>query len=139
VIREFSAGGVVVRHFDGRPFIAAVRLKGGSVLALPKGHPVAGESAAEAAAREVREETGIEGTLVEPLEDVKYWYVRDGRRVMKNVAFFLFRYRSGNIENHDHEVESAEWLPLADAPRLLTYKGERAVAEAARARIAQDR
>ena len=131
MIREFSAGGVCVRRFRGREHTAAVRVKGGSVLALPKGHIDPGESAAEAAQREVREEAGVEGGLVEKLGDVKYWYSRDGERVMKVVSFFLFRYRSGSVRDHDHEVDSAEWVPLEDAPRLLTYRGEREMAATA--------
>jgi len=130
VVREFSAGGVVVRRFRGRPFLAGVRVKGGTVLALPKGHPEPGESMAEAATREVREETGVEATLVEKLEDVRYFYARDGQRVLKVVSFFLFRYRSGSLEDHDHEVDSAEWVPLDGAPELLSYAGERKVAAA---------
>ena len=70
---------------------------------------------------------------------MRYWYSRDGERVMKVVSFFLFRYRSGTVEDHDHEVESAEWVPLADAPRLLAYKGEREMAEAALSRLTADR
>ena len=139
MIREFSAGGLVIRRFRGRPFVAAVRVKGGTVLALPKGHIDPGESAAEAAEREVREEAGVEATLVEKLGDVRYWYNRGGERVMKNVAFFLFRYRSGSVRDHDHEVDSAEWVPLDDAPRLLAYKGEREMAEAALSRLARAR
>ena len=140
MIREFSAGGLVIRRFRGRPFVAAVRVKGGTVLALPKGHIDPGESAAEAARREVREEAGVEAALVEKLGDVRYWYVRRGSgRVMKNVAFFLFRYRSGSVRDHDHEVDSAEWVPLEDAPRVLAYKGEREMAEAALSRLAQAR
>jgi 8-oxo-dGTP pyrophosphatase MutT (NUDIX family) len=131
VEREFSAGGVVVRRFRGRPFIAAVRVKGGTVLALPKGHIDGRETAAEAAAREVREETGVEGELVEKLGDVKYWYQRGGSRVFKVVSFFLFRYVRGSVRDHDHEVDSAEWVPLDEAPALLAYKGEREMAEAA--------
>jgi 8-oxo-dGTP pyrophosphatase MutT (NUDIX family) len=115
----------------GRDYLAAVRVKGGSVLALPKGHIDPGESSAEAAAREVREEAGVQGEFVEKLGDVRYWYRRDGERVLKNVAFFLFRYRSGSVEDHDHEVDSAEWVPLDDAPRLLTYRGERDMAATA--------
>ena len=131
MIREFSAGGVCVRRMRGREFVAAVRVKGGTVLALPKGHIENGETGADAAAREVREEAGVTGELVEKLGDVRYWYSRGGERVMKNVAFFLFRYRSGSVADHDHEVDSAEWVPLADAPRLLAYRGERDMAEAA--------
>ena len=139
MIREFSAGGVTVRNFRGRPFIAAIRVKGGTVLALPKGQIDTGERAAEAAAREVREEAGVTGELVEKLGDVRYWYQRDGERVLKVVSFFLFRYRSGSVRDHDHEVDSAEWVPLEDAPRLLEYRGEREMAEAALASLAQDR
>jgi 8-oxo-dGTP pyrophosphatase MutT (NUDIX family) len=137
--REFSAGGVVVRNMRGRPFMAAVRVKDGAVLALPKGHIDPGESAAEAAAREVREETGVEGTLLEKIEDIRYWYVRDGTRVLKVVSFFLFRYRSGSVEDHDHEVDSAEWVPLAEAPKLLSYRGEKQVAAAAQSRWGRGR
>ena len=130
MIREFSAGGVVVRRMRGRPFVAVVRVRK-QILALPKGHPDAGESAAAAAQREVREETGLDTELVEKLGDIRYWYARDGERVMKIVSFFLFRYRSGSVADHDHEVDSAEWVPLEDAPRLLAYRGERDMAEAA--------
>jgi 8-oxo-dGTP pyrophosphatase MutT (NUDIX family) len=139
LIREFSAGGVTVRNFRGRPFVAAVRVKDGTVLALPKGQIDAGERAAEAAEREVREEAGVTGELVEKLGDVRYWYQRGGERVLKVVSFFLFRYRSGSVRDHDHEVDSAEWVPLEDAPRLLAYKGEREMAEAALSRLAPDR
>jgi 8-oxo-dGTP pyrophosphatase MutT (NUDIX family) len=131
VIREFSAGGICVRRMRGRDYVAAVRVKGGTVLALPKGHIDPGESSAEAAAREVREEGGVDGQLVEKLGDVRYWYSRDGDRVMKNVAFFLFRYRSGSVADHDHEVDSAEWVPLDEAPKLLEYRGEKDMAKAA--------
>jgi 8-oxo-dGTP pyrophosphatase MutT (NUDIX family) len=138
MIREFSAGGVVVRQMRGRPFVAVVRVRD-EILALPKGHPDGGESPEEAARREVREETGVEAELLEPLGDVKYWYVRGGERVMKIVAFFLFRYQSGNVADHDHEVEEALWIPLDEAPQRLAYKGEREMAEAARSRLGAGR
>ncbi len=136
MIREFSAGGLVVRRMRGRPFIAAVRVKNGTVLALPKGHIERGESAADAARREVREETGVEGEVVEKLDDIRYWYVRGGERVFKVVSFFLLRYRSGSVRDYQvEEVDSAEWVPLEDAPGLLAYRGEREMAKAALSRI----
>ena len=139
MIREFSAGGAVVRRFRGRPFVACIKLKGGTVLALPKGHIDPGESAAEAAAREVREETGLDAEAVEKLDDVRYWYSRGGQRVFKVVSFFLFRYRSGSVQDHDREVEGVEWVPLDEAPRRLSYRGERDVAAAALARAEKSR
>ena len=123
---EFSAGGVAIRHFRGRPFVAVITTFK-QALALPKGHPDAGESAADAAVREVREEAGIETVLVDKLDDVRYWYVKRGRRQFKVVRFFLLRYRSGSVRDHDNEVASAAWIPLAEAPERLTYPGERAV------------
>jgi 8-oxo-dGTP pyrophosphatase MutT (NUDIX family) len=134
VEREFSAGGLVVRRFRGRPFLAAVRVKQGTVVALPKGHIDPGENAQQAARREVREETGLEAEPVEKLGDIRYWYSRGGERVLKVVSFWLFRYRSGSVRDHDHEVDSAEWIPLEEAPDLLAYKGEREMAEAALSR-----
>jgi 8-oxo-dGTP pyrophosphatase MutT (NUDIX family) len=137
VIREFSAGGLVVRRMRGQPYLAAVRLKEGTVLALPKGHIERGESAAEAARREVREEAGVDGEVQEKLGDVKYWYARDGERVFKLVSFFLLSYRSGSVRDYQREeVDGAEWVPLADAPRLLAYKGEKDMARAALSRTA---
>ena len=128
--REFSAGGVVIRRFQGKPFAAAVAPRRG-VLALPKGHPDGDETMKEAATREVREETGLEAELIEKLDDVQYWYSRSGERILKVVSFYLFRYRSGRIADHDHEIEHVEWVPLEELPDRLSYAGEREVARKA--------
>ena len=130
MIREFSAGGIVIRRFRGRPFVAVVRVRGG-ILALPKGHPEPGEAAVEAAQREVREETGVDAEPVGKLDDTRYWYSRNGEQVRKTVSFFLFRYRSGRVADHDDEVEAAEWIPLEEAPDRLAYPGERQIAASA--------
>jgi 8-oxo-dGTP pyrophosphatase MutT (NUDIX family) len=123
---------------QGRPFVAVVRVRD-EILALPKGHPTGSESAAAAAEREVREETGVDAECVEKLGDIRYWYARGGQRVMKVVSFFLFRYRSGRLADHDHEVEEALWIPLDEAPARLAYKGEREMAESALSRLAEGR
>ena len=129
VEREFSCGGVVVRGADCIVIVPTRRAAGGTqVLALPKGHPENGESAADAAVREVREEAGVEATVREKLGDVRYWYQRDGMRIAKTVTFFLLDYISGEPDDHDHEVEYARWLGLEQAAHELSYKGERDMA-----------
>jgi 8-oxo-dGTP pyrophosphatase MutT (NUDIX family) len=123
---EFSAGGVVVRDGQCIVIVPTRRAADGSrVLALPKGHPENGESPSQAALREVREEAGVETRLVEQLGEVRYWYMRRGKRIAKVVAFFLLEYISGAVEDHDVEVEHARWLDLETAARDLTYEGER--------------
>lgn len=123
---EFSAGGVVIR--EGRCIVIVPTRRaanGARVLALPKGHPDSGESAADAALREVREETGVQSRVVDKLGDVRYWYMRDGRRIAKVVSFFLLEYVSGELDDHDEEVERASWMALEEAARRLSHKGER--------------
>jgi 8-oxo-dGTP pyrophosphatase MutT (NUDIX family) len=140
--REFSAGGVLLKAIRGRPMVAAIRPGGkpDGVWALPKGNIDPGEKPEETAVREVFEETGVHGHLVEKLGDVKYTYTRrGGERVFKIVSFYLLRAgrgRIGDIEERMRvEVAEARWLPLEDAPRLLAYGGEREMAQKARARF----
>src|SRR5690242_3912854 len=140
--REISAGGVVVRQLHGAWHIAVIyprREKGAkTVLALPKGIVDGGEKPEQTAIREVKEEAGIDAELIAKLGDVRYVYVRswgDGERVFKIVSFYLLRYTGGTLgeiaENMRHEVAGAEWVPLEDAPRRLTYKGEKDMARKA--------
>jgi 8-oxo-dGTP pyrophosphatase MutT (NUDIX family) len=140
---EFSAGGVVVDGAVGRGdpprclvIVPTRRAADGSkVLALPKGHPDAGETPEQAALREVREEAGVETELAGPLGDVRYFYQRRGRRIAKVVRFFLLEYRAGDPADHDHEVEEARWMDLDQAARELTYAGERQMVELAAERL----
>jgi len=155
MVREISAGGVVVRHKDGEWWMAVIEptgdpssaptpkkrasgTKNKAVLCLPKGLVDPGEKALEAALREVREETGITASLVTKLADIKYMYVRiwgDGQQVFKIVSFYLLRYESGQIDQISEamriEVARALWVNLEDAQKLLAYKGEKQMARQA--------
>ena len=132
--RELSSGGVLVRRLRGRWVMAAIRPAGKreGVWALPKGLIGPGEEPAAAALREVEEETGARGRLGRKLGDVRYVYTWAGERVFKVVSFYLVRYSGGRLgelaPEFAHEVAEVRWLPLADAPRLLAYKGEREMA-----------
>ena len=137
---EFSAGGVVVRADEVVVIVPVKRdAEGNRVLGLPKGHPDGAETPGAAALREVREETGVRGEIVEGLGDVRYWYQRRGRRVLKLVRFFLIEYRSGDLADHDHEIEEARWMPLEEAAGSLTYPGEREMVVRALSRTGSDR
>jgi 8-oxo-dGTP pyrophosphatase MutT (NUDIX family) len=142
VPREFSAGGVVVRRMGGRWWLAAIRPQGKpeGVWALPKGLVDDGEPPAATALREVAEETGVSGRVDRKLGDVRYVYSRGGQRIFKVVSFYLVRAGRGRIgrlpPGMDREIAEARWLPLEDAPRLLAYRGEREMAAAAAAALA---
>ena len=135
--REFSAGGVLVRRLRGRWAVAAIRPAGKpeGVWALPKGQIGSGEEPAVTALREVEEETGARGRLERKLGDVRYVFTWQGERIFKVVSFYLLRYTGGRLgeitAEHRHEVAETRWLPLEEAPQLLTYRGEREMAEKA--------
>jgi 8-oxo-dGTP diphosphatase len=138
--REFSAGGVVIRRLEGDWRMAAIRPAGKTdVWALPKGLIGPGESPADTALREVREETGVSGRLIEKLGDVRYVYTWAGERVFKIVSFYLVRYSRGRLGDipaaFRREVAETRWLPLREAPRLLAYGGEREMATKALERV----
>jgi 8-oxo-dGTP pyrophosphatase MutT (NUDIX family) len=142
VRRDFSAGGVLVRKLDGEWVLAAIRPAGKpeGLWVLPKGAIDEGETGEQAALREVTEETGVRGRLVEKLGDTRYWFNWEGERVFKIVSFFLVRYESGRLgdisDEFRHEVADTKWLRLAEAPSLLAYRGEREMAAKAFERLA---
>ncbi len=149
MIREFSAGGVVIRRMKHRWWIAAIEPQGRrspaekatareSTLALPKGAVDPGETPEQTALREVHEETGVVAEMISKLKDIKYYYIRswgDRQRVFKIVSFYLALYKSGRLGNitpdMKKEVRRALWIPLEDAATQLSYPGERDVAKLA--------
>ena len=136
-VEETSAGGLVVDFSSpGREVavIARINRAGRLEWCLPKGHLEAGETPAQAARREVAEETGIEGKVIAPLGSVDYWFSAAGFRIHQVVHHFLLRAVGGEltVENDpDHEAVAAEWVPYADLGERLSFANERRIALAA--------
>ena len=136
---QVSAGGVAFRWKDSEPEIAIVQMKPKLRWQLPKGIVDPGESPEVTAVREVREEAGIEAERMALIETIEYWYrsVRNGQSVRyhKYVHFYLLEYRSGDVSDHDHEVEESRWVSFDEAVEMLEFKSEREVVEKARGMI----
>ena len=138
--KEFSAGGVVVKGEEIVVIVPTRRAADGSrVLALPKGHVDPGETAVQAAQREVREETGVLAEPVRELGETRYWYRRNGRTIGKEVQFFLFRHTGGDIADHDDEVEEVRWIGLEQAARELSHAAEREIVGLAMTYVNEER
>ena len=128
---ETSAGGVIFRPNEGGGFDVAVIKTHEGRWQLPKGWVEDGEEHASTARREVREETGLDGDVVGPIESIDYWFVShydpEPARIHKRVHFFLLRNTGGSTDDHDDEVQEARWVDIGEALRLLSFDGERRV------------
>ena len=110
---------------DGRALLIRARdLRNRPVWTLPKGTLISGETSADAALREVREETGWRCELVRNLEAVTYWFQRDGERVRKTVQWYLMRPLE-KVGEHDHEVDEVAWTTREEALACLRYDSDR--------------
>jgi 8-oxo-dGTP diphosphatase len=133
-VREVSAGGVIYRRHGESIEIALIHVR--HRWGLPKGHIEAGEGSNEAAVREVREETGLDGQVRKRLGDIRYSYrhkTTTGKpiRIYKRVYFYLLRYLKGDVRDHDHEVDEARWFPIQEALNLLKFPTERRMVQRA--------
>jgi ADP-ribose pyrophosphatase YjhB (NUDIX family) len=128
----------VVRPRDGTYQVALILVASakGERWQLPKGWVEQGEDAAAAALREVREETGLAAEIIEPLPEIDYWFFQGkGLRVHKYVIFYLMRATGGRVDDHDHEVDTARWFPIAAAADALAFDDERDLVREAQQRL----
>jgi 8-oxo-dGTP pyrophosphatase MutT (NUDIX family) len=122
-VLQFSAGGLVVDDRGQILLIRARDLRNQPVWTLPKGALNPGESSADAAVREVREETGWRCEVVRELTAVTYWFQRGGQRIRKTVRWYLMRPLEKEGE-HDHEVDEVLWTSATDARARLRYDSD---------------
>lgn len=139
-LEQVSSGGVIFRQAASGIEVALISVGKPARWQLPKGLVDAGETPEVTAVREVREETGVTASLLGKIETIEYWYVgnKGTQRVRfhKFVHFFLLSYESGDIGQHDWEVNEARWVDLLAARELLAFKSERSVLEKASQMIA---
>lgn len=141
-VEQVSAGGVVYRIEDQTVEVAIICVVPEMRWQLPKGIIDDGETIEQAALREVREESGIEAEMVEPIETIEYWFFaeRGGsrKRFHKFVHFFLMKFVAGDVSDHDHEVAEARWVSIDDALKMLEFKSERELVSKAAAMIVRN-
>jgi 8-oxo-dGTP diphosphatase len=137
IIRQVSSGGVIFRKNEASVEIALVAVKDGKVWCLPKGIINKGEEPDETAIREVSEETGLKGRIIEKLGEINYWYYlkEEEAKCRKTVHFYLLEYEGGDISKHDWEVDKAAWFQIDDALKIASHKNERDIIEKARERL----
>lgn len=122
--RAESSGGVVYRYVGNVLEVVLVgRSEQGSWF-LPKGTPRKGETREQTAMREVREETGLDVRIIEPISSITYWFVARRTRIHKTVYYYLMVPTGGDISRHDPEYDRVAWFPATQALAVLTYPND---------------
>jgi 8-oxo-dGTP pyrophosphatase MutT (NUDIX family) len=121
-LAEFThAGGVVVRlDGDRRRYLLARSSTNPEHWVLPKGHIDPGESAEEAAVREVREETGVRAEIVEIAGTDSYALATEPVHGL----YFVMRFLERGPSDEGREIR---WCDAAEAQSLLPFEGARAL------------
>ncbi len=134
-----SAGGVIFRLREGGHEVALIATKGRTVWTLPKGVIDKGEVPETAAVREIREETGLHGRIVELIGERSYWFYQreENTKFRKTVTYFLLEYTGGELAPPNAEVDETRWVSLSDAAEMVSYKSDREILDAARVRLSR--
>ena len=130
-----AAGAVVWRRGPEGVQVCLVHRPKYDDWTIPKGKLDPGEDFADAARREVREETGFRGLLGEDLGEVRYVVDRPGQRGAKRVRYWSMHADDGSFAPHA-EIDAIAWLALAAAEEALTYDRDREVLARFRATVA---
>ena len=131
--RETSAGGVVLRrgpHGEARFLLIRDSYQN---WGFPKGHLEPGEPAAEAARREIAEETGLTDLIPHAPIQVTDWYCRcRGKTIHKYCHFFLFESKQGEpVPQVEEGITDCAWQTFDDSLRTISYDNARGVLERA--------
>jgi 8-oxo-dGTP pyrophosphatase MutT (NUDIX family) len=127
-----EGGAIATRVHEGRPQVMLVRANTPKrEWVLPKGHLEAGETAADAAVRELLEEAGIDGELVEFVDVLEF----TGRRGPLRVQYFLIRARS--VRSHGEPHREPTWFDFDQAMNVVIYDDARRLLAKAKDRCTQ--
>lgn len=121
---EISAGGVVFRHNEqGELQIQLIQDRYGKV-SLPKGKMEAGETVEQTALREIEEETGLQGVIVAPIDQIKYQYEHNEHgMVNKEVHYYLVEAVGGKHQAQVEEIRGVDWFEPLEAWRRQKQSG----------------
>ena len=105
----------------------------GRYWSFPKGHIEDGETEQETAIREIKEETGLDVTLVNNFREISE-YCPFGK-IRKRVVFFLARAFTDNVRIQEEEIDSYIWVDLQQARKLCSYDNDLRIIEKAETTI----
>ena len=129
---EFSAGGIVYKKEDDQIYILVTQHSAHHGWGFPKGLIDKGEDKKTTALREVNEEGGVQAKIITELPSTEYFYYFEGEKIKKDVTYFLMGYVSGDIEDHDWEMEDAQWIEIDKVDEKLSFKSDKEVFQKAR-------